>query len=540
MSKTNLLENAQVVNAKEIRNQLDEQLVKRLAELRTMGIGVAETGNIDVLSVVVDQDLLETGICVPVDVLRKTEKLCKKRDCAKELIEGAKKDFHAFYGEKVICSGMICAAAKTFLNAFKAAYGSSVRIGANQYDWLRDNDIDMIAILATAMYLENWLSRDKENYQTPYGFVAHPYQVENRHEKKTWATPAQGEISRIERAYEQYAAFFEIRQNQAKEENARINTLPQYERKGDGRPVDLIVLAWCEAWVEGKLDLLDYLFYKKTVMELAEDRRSKKAVGLAEICSNYQDYIQSINNIDVGEKAPLCNIRKYVAASMMLHKLERTYRFHLYAKIANSVCQGELNLDKFNFFTWISFFGRYEASDDRLFMPAWAANAKTLKYTGLPEGTIEECGGTYVLSDESRDILNTEFYVRHMFEMDGEEQSYIEAELNILRRKLMLDLYIFLDFLYPLREQMSWNEEMFRDVVLFYRYSYSVAAELSQIVFPKYTTGNEKETNEFYRQFKSVYQKLEEVKDFPLAKGREFLQEKRKKEREKRKKSTMQ
>lgn len=442
-------------------------------------------------------------------------------------VEKTKSDLHNLFCGENFDLWTIRDVALIFLRSVKNTNKCFRQVGDKVYNWLNDDYIVLIANLVTAIYLEAWLVEDKSNYQTPYGFLEHPYRAEDKHQKGKGKRTTDGERSKIQRAFKQYNTHLELRKLQI----AGEKTSPMIERdtgKSYGHPVDLITLAWCDAYINGGLDILDYLFSGKYVMTRAEDIRNKKDDGLSAACQSYQSYIEQIHEIKTHDQAPVENHRRFVASSIVFHKIERAYNFHMQGRIAERRCNKSIDPRKYCDHNVNMIFGRYAGTYNYLFQPSWIANKNPIELNKKLSGeTVVKEENEFLFANERIEVLDIDFYIDHMFCV--EEHSYAECELHWQRRCLTRDLIVFLFTLYPPNEQHSWREEDFSKASVFYRFYYPITEEFLKVKFPNAKKRDLVIDEEFYSVFRYPYAELSRSVYGTLSEGRKQFSANKKK-----------
>jgi hypothetical protein len=273
--------------------------------------------------------------------------------------------------------------------------------------------------------------------------------------------------------------------------------------------------------MNGGLDILDYLYTRAYVMTRAEDIRNKRDDGLSAACQNYQSYIAQIHQIQTHAQAPVENHRRFVASSMMLHKIERAYGFHMQGRIAERRCAKTIDPHKYSPGNANLVLGRFAGAYNYLFQPSWTANKNPIELIEKLHGrTGIEKEDEYIFANERLDVLDNDFFINHMFCVDGEEQSHAECELHWQRRCLVYDLIVFLFTLYPPTEQHSWKEEDFSKASVFYRYYYPVTEEFLKVNFPSAQKRGLVIDEEFYSIFRYPYAERSRSVYGTLAEGR--------------------
>ena len=504
--------------------KVEEALTLRLEEfLRIRAIANRmEPSLASVINEGFSQSYAKSGLYLPADFDRQVAMYENNLKFSHSFVEETKSDLHNLFCGKNFDLWTIRDVALIFLRSVKNTNKCFRQVRDKVYNWLNDDYIVLIANLVTAIYLEAWLVEDKSNYQTPYGFLEHPYRAEDKLQKGKGKGASDGERSKIQRAFKQYNTHLELRKLQI----AGEKTSPMIERdtgKSYGHPVDLITLAWCDAYINGGLDILDYLFSGKYIMTRAEDIRNKKDDGLSAACQNYQSYIEQIHQIKTDNLAPVENHRRFVASSMMFHKIERAYSFHLQGRIAERRCNKSIDPKRYCGKNVNLILGRYADAYNYLFQPSWIVNKNPIELIDkLREQSTarKENEDEFIFVNERIEILDIDYFINLMFCVEGEEQSLAECELHWQRRCLALDLIVFLFALYPPTEQHSWREEDFSEASVFYRFCYPITEEFLKVNFPNAKRRGLVIDEEFYSIFRYPYAELSRSIYGTLSEGR--------------------
>lgn len=476
------------------------------------------------------------SLCEVLSTLDKNEvlDLCKSnRNLIASTVDKTRKDLNDLFGLKegeTPDVWQIQIAATMFLESYRNNWACYIQLESGMYNCLRDEDICLLANLFTAKYLERWLCSDEKSFQTPSGFTEHPYKVEDRYQKKTGKRASEGERSAMQRAANHYERYYQLRQMQIASEG----TPPEYKphiNKSYGCPVNLVTLARYEADKDGSLVILKYLFENKYIMANADDIKYKKNDGLDGAWRRYLEYISRIDAIGTNKTDPIENHRRFVAASMMLHEMENAHNFLLNGRIAQRICDGSIDPQKFSEEAKEIFLGRFSGTEDYLFVPSWAAKkADTLlENKGKDSELVKQSGEPYIFENRHMDVLGIDYYIDQMYCVEGEKVSETEAILHRERRKIIQELFVFVCALYPPEKQKAWSAEDFYNASEFYRNCYPVTKKFLSVAYPNACDESQSaiQESDFYLQFRLQYEKLGSIEDFPLAQGRNTLKAQR-------------
>lgn len=520
-------------------NSAEKALTFRLQRLLSIRQEIDNAAIVTISTIV--SSMIQEGehvrLYLPVDFPELAAFYESNKEFMNSFFDDTRRDFIQLFQGKTLDVWMIQDVALTFLKSLRRNNVGYLNVGSETYNWIDEEAIIHLANLATAMYLEAWLAHDQKNYQTPNGFSDHPYEKEDLYKRGMYSSASVGKRSAIRRAFERYKTFDELQKWQANmERNPPVftsNTDDDYKK-----PVDLITLAWCEAFQEGGLEILKYLFERKNMMTRAEDTRREKEIGLADACQAYQQYISKIDKIKTDKNAPVANHRRFVASSMMLHKMERAYHFHMAGRIAERIYNSDKPIDpeKRSKNAAEAILGRFAGTVDYLFVPSWAAgedfNTRLKKWK--TKFHLQKRGKRpYVYANECLDVLSVDFYIDIMYCVGGEKASDIDRAIHLLRRVLTQDLIFFISSLYPPSEQHTWSENDFYNAALFYREHYPVTNELLKVAFPSLKERSDSKDVDFYSFFRNQYIELLMDQKGPLSRGRKRLKAQRKKAKQK-------
>ena len=407
-----------------------------------------------------------------------------------------------------------------FLRSYRTEKNRIITIYQQTYDCFDDATLVRIANLATAIYLEEWLRRDNLSHQSIENFAAQPYIPKKRSRNGQYSKTDSSYLASLRRAYRKYVPLYELRKWQQTKESAKPSVLP-YNRKSNGRKIDLTTLAWCDAYSNGALDILKYLFDRKSIMNRKGDIGSKANERLIAACKSYHNYIISLKALDTSIEE---NARKFVASSMMLRKLEQAYRFGMNANIAHQHCKGQIDIENYQPNAANIFLGRIVFNGDSLLAPNWTRPdgvgiegneiiwPKRDCVTKHAEMGASKKAKRYTYIDEPYDVIENSYYIDNIYPASDYTQSAVEARLHGIRRTLLQDLILFLNVFYPPAHQRAWKPADFFEAVEFYRSAYPVVGTLSQTSFPSINetqpTGDPIDiyyVNRFYKLFRDVY-----------------------------------
>lgn len=443
-------------------------------------------------------------------LLPEARKLVKKHKRINSIIEKELVPcFLNLYGDKIISISDLVDISLFFLKAYIAEFSNKEK---------DHSEINEIAYLAIATYLESWLDADHTCRQTLHRFAEYPYAGNVKYirrgdnESRKIADPhplAPSRIKAFHMAYKDYEKFHEIKKEQSFRESTFVSELP--EKTKSGRLLDFTTLAWIEAHHEKALNLL--ISMHKEMELMSDSMESKKRTYLN--CTDYYRYLKDINAIEISDKTSEEQKRRFVAASMMLHRLERTYHFSFSALYCKMVLSGVISPFFFNPAIYQHLMGRY-ISTNLLFGPTWSEQNFLNKKDSETHYSYDS---KYMqIMDYSRimKLIHTPPYAS-----DTQVQElYIGIAKEAFYRNATQDLQFFLHSLYKPDQQEPWTDELFNEAALFYKEKYPVVQELLKYDFPELEQEN---GDQFYSRYRKIFNFLDSVKDSELRNARDMF-----------------
>lgn len=370
---------------------------------------------------------------------------------------------------------------------------------------INQSDIQRLANLATAVYLEAWLCNDQQNQQTPYNVYRHPFEPLGR---RTISSPLSGaEKQKAKRAVEKEKSYHEAAKIMAKKQQ-RIPTRDPYVQnsKTGGNRMDLIHAASLYARRNKQLDILSLLVESTYIMTNAEDRRNNLTDKLRKACLRYQDFILETDKLRTGKTDSSQNMVRFVASSMLLHQLERENRFHFHARIVHRLDNKSVDETKYN-----------KAAYNILVCSQQGLNGSFVAFQStLPKlcNDLAPSKAPNNAIDDAVDILNIDSYIDAIFGVGNSIFTEAEQEKHAFMRSLFMKLLATLHSVYPPEEQHSWTKDDFYLAAKFYREDYPVTKELLKVRFPSEDPNREdylppEKRDSFYLHFMKIYQNME-------------------------------
>lgn len=439
-----------------------------------------------------------------------------KIDCLRRtLFEDTRRDFDGLFQNRPLDLQVIREAVHIILQPIRKArlYGYA---SSEESKHLNDRLLPLENAL-TAAYLGEWLAGDCDNRQTIHGFVVDLYKKENLDKRGEHAEALDTNLRQMYRKNDTLKKHDVLREYQHKLENTPIAE----KSKGgssSNTEIDLIALTWLLGYLDGGLEIIDFLFDRQLLMSTAKDAQTNKERRLSSVCRQYQQFVEKTDGIPTGADAPVENNRQYVASSLLLYQLEQSYQFHLNGRIAQRICDGSIDPSQYrpNFASLV--LNRYADNSVNLFLP---------KYT--QEGFLKV--------DSKLDVLHFDTYIDCMYLGEKEDTLPLEvreAKENTLPLEVReaIELRIILDdaktllyALFPPHAQHSWSDSDFCNAAAFFRCDYPITKEFLKIQFPEIPKGRVSKNQEncylFYRYYRGKYLEMDAKEDSPLSIGRE-------------------
>lgn len=439
-----------------------------------------------------------------------------KIDCLRRtLFEDTRRDFDGLFQSRPLDLQVIREAVHIILQPIRKArlYGYA---SSEESQHLNDSLLPLENAL-TAAYLGEWLAGDCDNRQTIHGFAMDPYKKENLYKRAVHKEPTEKSLRRMYRKNDTLKMHDALREYQHKLENTPIAE----KSKGGGSSnteIDLIALTWLLGYLDGGLEIIDFLFDRQLLMSTAKDAQTNKERRLSSVCRQYQQFVEKTDALLTGADAPVENNRQYVASSLLLYQLEQSYQFHLNGRIAQRICDGSIDPSQYrpNFASLV--LNRYADNSVNLFLP---------KYT--QEGFLKV--------DSKLDVLHFDTYIDCMYL--GEKEDTLPLEVSEAKENTLplevreaIELRIILDdaktllyALFPPHAQHSWSDSDFCNAAAFFRCDYPITKEFLKIQFPEIPKGRVSKNQEncylFYRYYRGKYLEMDAKEDSPLSIGRE-------------------
>lgn len=343
--------------------------------------------------------------------------------------------------------------------------------------WLMEEAENAVCNLATVIYLEEWLENDSNATQTINSFAYQPYRLQSEAKcKRDLIREAEQEsyVKALREAEATYKSMHEQREKQAEAEDAIKQPLNEKGSNRAGRPYDFITLRFMELYAPSnnyprRLSIFDLLALRKHLMSVTSDKGGYNSLSRA-----YEDYYNIFKDIKD------MDARRYVVASMQIHKLEMTYHYHLFLLLAK----------------WMEDCSDKETKQRLMdIAPLWAR----YKYS-IPLNLSGECTEKKY-EDQPYDILSYMDLMRLLLREEGKTGSNYFVEY----RRILLITVMQMNATMPVREQPSWTDQDFSDAEQFFREAYPIAEKYASVDF------EEVNKKEYLKRLVEIYQVVEEI-----------------------------
>lgn len=435
----------------------------------------------------------------------KLQKLSDELDTLRStFFEDTKRDFDSLFLNRPLDIQMIRETVHILLQSIMKArlYGYE---SSEEYKHLNDSLLSLENAL-TAAYLGEWLAGDCDNRQTIHGFVMYPYKKENLYSHDVRKEPKEKDLRKMYRKNDTLKIYHALREYQQTLENTPITEKSKDSASSKAGQIDLIALTFLKGYFDGNLQIMDFLFERQYLMSTGQDTQKGKERGLSNACRKYQEFVQKTHDLSTGDDAPVEHNRQYVASSLLLYELEQSYQFHLNGRIAQRICEGDIEQNLYNQDLSTLIRGRYADNDICLFLPKYAQEGFT--YENLKP-----------------DVLNFDDYIDCMYCKGTGNEPLINTGLHALKRIMAADARILLLTLFPPEKQHTWSDRDFADAANFFRTDYPITNEFLKIAFPEIPEGriskNHKNCYLFYYYYREIYVNLEKEDNYLLKEGRE-------------------
>ena len=229
--------------------------------------------------------------------------------------------------------------ARLFCRIFLRSYRSWFS-GLNQLEeasWMTDEELEELVNLGTTLYLEQWLEKDRKVYLSIGQFVRCGYKDM---EPKDHNQGLEAAKAAYHRAYEVYRKMHYELQAQ-KKERCEVPHPVDY-KTGRTRPLSLPTLAWCRAFVDGDIEILQTLFFSKFLLNRKSAHNAAQNEKLGLNLKRYVQFLEKVKSDFPAEEADTAQCKEYVANCILIQMLERHYHWSLPAVIAEHAIERNL------------------------------------------------------------------------------------------------------------------------------------------------------------------------------------------------------
>lgn len=368
---------------------------------------------------------------------------------------------------------------------------------------LDEKEIERLQNLSVAIYLKYWLQHDKNATITIADFAQYGFSLQNEEKEP----PTHKDNSVQERSLRNHRnkimeMLNEVKR-QAKKDNRPYTVVADGIEKNYAFPFE--TMAYIDLSTQGHLSLENLAFRRQKTMKSTADKKANTALIRA-----YNNLMFFLEKLDADCESIIKNpqiCRQYVVYSMFLHGWECANRFMLAADVAKLLGENDLRLLYENDFTLngsvkynksLRFFGRYLASDERLFK----RNSK------------------HSQEDYPFDILNYSYALTTIRSEETVTNIATIAREEYLRT-VLVDILTILTQIYPFESNRSWTDADFADAAKFFYNDYPIIKTLHDLPLPD-------KDGMFYDNCRSFYLIMEGVENSPLAEARKNLAKKKK------------
>ena len=405
-----------------------------------------------------------------------------------------RKEIKNKFGESKFGIRHIQLIAKIYCKAIAASNSLLSGYGVSDLS-ITDKDIQWISMIATAVFLENWLENDSKAQQTIYGFTQSPFIPKDEIAQGNKLLADTDFAISLGRARDKHEIMQRRRQEQIGDDNSCIPLDCQTESINErSKKYNFIDLCVFDMWAtDGQLSLLDLLFFQwPTGAHQPDCWWSEK---LENCYVKYYDNLSRINQLfqtAEGMVAPEPSVcRQYVASCMAIRKIEQANRIALIYNLSQNTNFEKLDFHKNEYYAAI-YWGRYPALDTSIIQ---------LKSKDIGDKFIE---------DIPHDIGNYEENIENVFGISCKEKE-TNARKHRASRAILHDVLMILHTLYPTSQLPHWEDLDFLNAAYFYRNTYPFIKEYLQHAQSSTDTPN------LYLNCKKLFQELMQVENSQLS-----------------------
>lgn len=391
---------------------------------------------------------------------------------------------------------------------------------------LHEDTKNSIVNLTALVFLEEWLENDQNATQTIHSFCYYPYTLKSELKGIKRSIPTdedEAAIKALRKAESVFKSMSELRTEQAKEEGIKEPAIADMTSKG--RFYSFIDLRFMELYKTlaeecRQIEIFDLFARRKELMMLTTKSKNPydflKSTYLAyydvfrkisemgdDVEKVYKDADKNDSKTAIDKTIEIAGkkARKYVVATMQIHKFEMAYRFHLIALFAKWTVDHQIDGTELN-----DFLARMFVLYARYACPAVSGDQNFKEIIDLPW-----------------DIL---FYDAAIPLLSGEEKGYSNdsPEYFIGYRHLVAASIAGLNHMLPLKEMPSWTDFTFIEAYSFIHNAYPIAEKISEY--------NPSQLNDekYYRRIVEIYQyinsaEIQEGSALPLSEFRKAMKE---------------
>lgn len=376
---------------------------------------------------------------------------------------------------------------KCVVRACLLAYRHAVNNNRGWSDayWMTDGELEDLACSAVFGRLESWLSKDSTTHRTieefaKYGFGGET--VASDHED-----PYENRKAKLWDAYIKYEDLY--RKGQMQKKQLSLYTHPVAYKRGGKRKLDLIELAWCEAWRLNDAGILKILFTQKTLANRKSMHDAKQNEQLRQAMNNYAQFVERVAEscLDQGKTE---QYKAYVANCCLIRRLESNYHFGLAGHLASYVVEHGIGSDVY---------------DNRL-LDVYVSAHKDEEWMPILSSNLLDKNGRrqYDWISYPMRALWSDDLVTQIMETKDEKQAGILGDKEMMRR-YAADYARAFSEICDRKENWSWSENDFYEAAMFLKNEYRFLGRLDIWELPETDGGKQQKAEERVQRFLDCY-----------------------------------
>lgn len=387
-------------------------------------------------------------------------------------------------------------------------------------------DINSIVNLTALVFLEEWLENDQNATQTVHSFYYYPYTLKSELKGIKGSIPTDEDeagIKALRKAESVFKSMSELRTEQAKEEGIKEPAIADMTSKG--RFYSFIDLRFMELYKTlaeecRQIEIFDLFARRKELMMLTTKSKNPydflKSTYLAyydifrkisemgdDVEKVYEDACKNDSKTAIDKTIEIAGkkARKYVVATMQIHKFEMAFRFHLIALFAKWTVDHQIDGTELNDFLARTFVlcNRYEYS---------------LVVDGKDSAKMIDLPWEILFCEDTISSLSGE----------DEKSADVSFEHFVEFRRLLAASIASMNAMFPPKEMPSWADQDFFKAYTFIRNAHPIAEKISEY------KPSQLDDEKYYCRIVEIYQyidsdKIQEGSALPLSKFRKAMKE---------------